>query len=419
MALAGVKYLTAGNFDMGLFDRLGALTEARAKLLSTGPDPFGVVFDEISSPVEGIAGGRPMVLLGTNNYLGFTFNSACVRAATEATRKWGTGTTGSRIANGTYGGHAELERELSEFLGVSDTVVFSTGFQANLGVLSTVAGRDDVLLIDGDSHASIYDGCALGAAKVVRFRHNCPVDLDKRLARLGTHRGNKVIVVEGIYSMLGDRAPLKEIAEVKKRHGAFLVVDEAHSFGVLGSTGRGLSQEERCEADVDIIVGTFSKSMGAVGGFASSSLSDFSLMRVASRPYMFSASLPPATIATVRSALAELRSQPLVMHKLWQNIDTLYGALSAAGFKLGPSRSPIVAIRFKDRDTAIDLWQRVFESGYYVNLALPPATPNSESLLRCSVSAAHSSRQLTDFVDAIAQCRGDQQRSGVEPTRAA
>jgi 8-amino-7-oxononanoate synthase len=210
-----------------------------------------------------------------------------------------------------------------------------------------------------------------------------------------------VIVTEGIYSMLGDQAPLAEIAEVKRRHGAYLVVDEAHSLGVLGETGRGLAQAADVEADVDFIVGTFSKSLGAVGGFCVSDHPDFEVLRIVCRPYMFTASLPPSVIASVRAALETVRNRPDLRHRLWRNIGTLYDALERRGFLLGPQKGPVVAVRLPSPEMAIHMWQALLDAGVYVNLALPPATPSGEPLLRCSVCAAHTTQQLRHMADVL------------------
>jgi 8-amino-7-oxononanoate synthase len=280
-------------------------------------------------------------------------------------------------------------------------MVFTTGYQANLGIISTVAGPDDYLLIDADSHASIYDACKMGSATVIRFRHNDPKDLDRRLARLAKEPGNKVVVVEGIYSMLGDKAPLKEIVEVKKKHGAYLICDEAHSFGVLGEKGLGLVEEAGVEDDVDMIVGTFSKSLGAVGGFCVSSLPDFNILRVACRPYMFTASLPPSVIASVRAALETIKKRPELKQTLWDNVHHFYSGLERQGFLLGEQPSPIVAVRLPSPELAVHMWHQLLEAGIYVNLALPPATPSNEALLRCSVCAAHTKEQLSTIIDTL------------------
>src|SRR5579863_3625048 len=353
-----------------------------------------VQFDGVLSPTEGMVNGRRTILLGTNNYLGLTFDPACIEKAVEATRSQGTGTTGSRVANGTYGGHIRLEKALADYYGRQHAMVFSTGYQANLGVLSALVGRGDHLLLDADSHASIYDGSRLGHGEVIRFRHNNPDDLYKRLRRLSGQPGDRLIVVEGIYSMLGDTAPLKEIAAVKRETGAYLLVDEAHSMGVLGERGRGLAEAAGVEADVDFIVGTFSKSLGSVGGFCVSNDPDFDVMRIVCRPYMFTASLPPGVVASTLEALRRLRREPALRASLIRNAHRLYHGLEAMGFQTGPEPNPIVAVAMPNQEMAVAFWKLLLESGLYLNLAIPPATPSDVCLLRTSVSAAHTAAQI-------------------------
>ncbi|HVT50324.1 MAG TPA: aminotransferase class I/II-fold pyridoxal phosphate-dependent enzyme [Dongiaceae bacterium] len=379
---------------MGLFDRFEGLRQAHGHIKACGADPFGVKMDRILSATEAVIEGRRTILCGTNNYLGLTFDADCVAAAQQSLTEFGTGTTGSRIANGSYNGHKALEQDLADFYGMQHCMVFTTGYQANLGAISTLVGPGDFLVIDADSHASIYDAARLGHATVIRFKHNDPADLDKRLARLAKEPGNKLVVVEGIYSMLGDHAPLKEFVEVKKKHGAYLLVDEAHSMGVMGKTGRGVIEHDGVEDEVDFVTGTFSKSMGAIGGFLVSNHPDFDILRVACRPYMFTASLPPAIVASVRASLARLRAEPQMMTRLWHNVDTLYDGLHAAGFKLGKQRGPVVAVHINSPELAAMAWHGLLSRGVYVNLALPPATPSGTALLRCSVCAAHSTDQL-------------------------
>jgi len=383
---------------MALLDRHAASRDAYKALRDTAADPFGVRFDAVISPTEGVVDGRPTILLGTNNYLGLTFDEACVEESVRAVRERGTGTTGSRIANGSYEGHVELERALEAFYGRQHAMVFTTGYQANLGVLSTLVGRGDHLLLDADSHASIYDGSRLGHAEVTRFRHNDPEDLYKRLRRMKDAPGEKLIVVEGIYSMVGDVAPLREIAAVKREMGAYLLVDEAHSMGVLGATGRGLAEEVAAEADVDVIVGTFSKSLGSVGGFCVSDMADFDVMRIVCRPYMFTASLPPAVIASTLGALRRIQDAPELRHRLHDNAQHLYDGLTALGLATGPTCSPIVAVTMPDQAVAAAMWNLLLQNGVYLNLALPPATPDNRPLLRSSVSAAHSIEQLDQVI---------------------
>jgi 8-amino-7-oxononanoate synthase len=376
--------------------------QAYDALLAHGVDPLNVKFDKVLSPTEGLLNGRRTILLGTNNYLGLTFDSDCIERAIEATRRQGTGTTGSRVANGTYDGHTRLEHALADFYGRQHAMVFSTGYQANLGVLSTLVGRGDHLMLDADSHASIYDGSRLGMAEVIRFRHNNPDDLYKRLRRLEGVPGDRLIVVEGIYSMLGDTAPLKEIAAVKRETGAYLLVDEAHSLGVLGRTGRGLAEAAGVEADVDFIVGTFSKSLGSVGGFCVSDSPDFDLLRIVCRPYMFTASLPPGIMASTLEALAKLRAEPALRINLMRNARRLYDGLTAMGFQTGPEANPIIAVTMPDQATAGVFWKMLLDSGLYINLAVPPATPANASLLRTSISAAHSIQQIDQALEIFA-----------------
>jgi 8-amino-7-oxononanoate synthase len=380
---------------MSILAKFEPLRDAYDRLRSVGRDPFSVTFDDIVSPTEGILDGRRTVLLGTNNYLGLTFDDACIEGSIDAIVRHGTGTTGSRIANGSYDEHESLEKELASFYGRKHGMVFSTGYQANLGILSTLVGKDDHLIIDADSHASIYDGSRLGHAPVIRFRHNDPEDLAKRLRRLGDAPGARLIVTEGIYSMLGDMAPLKEIAAVKREYGAYLLVDEAHSMGVMGERGRGLAEEVAAEADVDVIVGTFSKSLGSVGGFCVSDMEGFDILRVVCRPYMFTASLPPAVIASTRHALKKLQQEPGLRAQLNANARQLYTALGAQGFKTGPQCSPIVSVILSDPQKAMVFWNMLLENGLYMNLALPPATPSSSAFLRSSVSARHTPEQIS------------------------
>ncbi|MBC7668179.1 serine palmitoyltransferase [Caulobacter sp. DWR2-3-1b2] len=379
---------------MGLFDKHIAYRDAYNAIRLAGADPFSVRFDAVTSPTEGVINGKRTILLGTNNYLGLTFDAEAIASSVKAVQERGTGTTGSRIANGSFEAHVELETALAKFYKRKHAMVFTTGYQANLGVLSTLVGRGDHLILDADSHASIYDGARLGHAEVIRFRHNDPEDLYKRLRRMKDVPGERLIVVEGIYSMIGDIAPLKEIAAVKRELGGYLLVDEAHSMGVLGEHGRGLAELAGVEDDVDFVVGTFSKSLGAIGGFCVSDMDDFDVMRVTCRPYMFTASLPPAVVSSTITALRRLEEQPELRHKLMANALRLYDGLSGLGYMTGPTSSPIVAITMPNVESAIGMWNALLQSGVYLNLALPPATPDSRPLLRTSVSAAHTDEQI-------------------------
>lgn len=383
---------------MAILDKFAALATRYEHLKSSGGDPFSVKFDDIISSVEGVVKGKRTLMFGANNYLGLTFDPASMEASIDAIRQHGTGTTGSRIANGSYRGHEDLERALAAFYGREHCMVFSTGYQANLAMISTLVGKDDHLIIDADSHASIYDASRLGHAPVVRFRHNNPDDLAKRLARLKDVPGEKLIVVEGIYSMLGDTAPLKEFVDVKREFGASLMIDEAHSMGVLGERGRGLAEREGVEDDVDFVVGTFSKSLASVGGYCVSSLKGFEILRIAARPYMFTASLPPAIVASTLAALETMQREPQRRTKLRSNARRFYNGLKNAGFTVGPEANPIVAVILNDAGLATAIWRRLVDEGMYLNLALPPATPNSSAFLRSSVSAAHTEEHIDHAV---------------------
>ena len=381
---------------MKLLDKFREIAELRRGLGEI--DPTGVVIESLNSATEGIIHGRPTILAGTNNYLGLTFDPEGIAAGRAALSNAGTGTTGSRMANGTYAGHRALEAELADFYGYPDAVVFSTGYAANLGSLAALLGPDDAVLLDSDAHASLFDGCRLSPAKMFTFRHNDPASLDKRLGRLGEQAGRTLVVIEGLYGVLGDRAPIGEIAEIKARHGACLFVDEAHSMGVLGERGRGLAEEAGVLDEVDFIMGTFSKSLGTTGGFCVSRHGELALFPYRSRPYMFTASPSPAVIECTRSALHAIRTRPELRARLWRNATRLREGLIQLGLQVGDTPSPVLAIRLTDRAGALAAWNGMLREGVYVNLMVPPAAPAGASLLRMSVSAAHTDAQIDEIV---------------------
>jgi len=387
---------------MSLFDKFQPIIDIRAELEQLGVMPFGAVTEKFLSPTEGIVNGHEVILAGTNNYLGLTFDPECIAAAQKAVAEQGTGTTGSRMANGTFAEHIKLEQELAAFFDKKHSIVFSTGYAATMGMGSTLAGPGDVIVLDADSHASIYDGVRLGGAEVVRFKHNDPADLEKRLRRLGERTANTLIIVEGIYSMLGDQARLADIAEVKKKYGGLLLVDEAHSLGMLGEHGRGVAEAAGVEDEVDFIVGTFSKSLSAIGGYCVSNHAELEAIRFAIRSYIFTASPSPSVIASTRVALRLMQERPELRERLWSNAQRLYDGLKALGFQVSPQVSPVVAVTVKERDQAIAWWNQLMHHGAYVNLVMPPASPTTDSLLRCSVSAAHSTEQIDRIIGAFA-----------------
>jgi 7-keto-8-aminopelargonate synthetase-like enzyme len=378
---------------MSKFD--GLIAERQALLDSGVRDPFAIVMDEVLGPTEAVIQGRKTILLGTYNYMGMTFDPDVIAAGKEALEKFGSGTNGSRMLNGTFRDHMEAEAALREFYGTTGAIVFSTGYQANLGMIATLAGKGEYVILDADSHASIYDGCAMGSAEIVRFRHNSVEDLDKRLGRLPPEPG-KLVVLEGVYSMLGDIAPLKEMVAVARKHGAMVLVDEAHSMGFYGPNGRGVYEEQGLEDQVDFVVGTFSKSVGTVGGFCVSNHPKFEAVRLACRPYIFTASLPPSVVATAATSIRKLRHAHNKRQHLWENARTLHGNLKALGFKLGTETpdSAIIAVILPTQEEAVGMWQALLEHGLYVNMARPPATPAGMYLLRCSLCAEHTAEQV-------------------------
>ena len=386
---------------MSLFDKFQPLVHDRQSLLGQGVDPFGAPIEEIYSPTEARINGKRTILAGTNNYLGLTFDKECLDAAHAALDELGTGTTGSRMANGSFSGHRALEREIAAFYECEKAIVFTTGYQANLAVISGLANNEDTIVIDADSHASIYDGCRLSGADIVRFRHNNPDDLDKRLKRLGERAANTLVIIEGIYSMLGDKARIREFIEVKKHHQALLLVDEAHSLGVLGERGRGLVEEAGVIHETDFIAGTFSKSLASTGGYCVSNHPQLDLIRYASRPYIFTASPCPSVIASTRAALKRVENGADLRARLWRHARRLYRHLQDAGYELGPEPCPVIAALLDTREQALALWRGLHEHGVYVNLIFPPATPDGKSLVRISVCAAHTDEQIDKICGAF------------------
>jgi 8-amino-7-oxononanoate synthase len=369
--------------------------------------PIATPMDSVQSATRAVIGGRSTVLAGTNNYLGLTFDAELRAAAVAAIEATGTGSTGSRMASGNYAGHRELERALADAFGWPAGIVFSTGYQANLGALSGLAGADEFLLIDADSHASIHDGCRLSNATTIRFRHNDAEDLDRRLGRLGADARRTLVVVESLYSTRGDRAPLAEIVEIKKKHGAWLLVDEAHSFGVFGARGLGLCEELGLLDEIDFLVGTFSKSLGGVGGFLLSRHADLELLRMVSRPYIFTASSAPPAIAATRAALRRVLAGHDLRERLWRHARRLYDEATRLGYRLGAEDpGPVVALLFESRDAALSLWQGLLDAGVYTNLMIPPATPAGLAIVRISLSAAHSDDDVARIIASLAEQAG-------------
>ncbi|GGY92943.1 serine palmitoyltransferase [Novosphingobium colocasiae] len=383
-----------------LFSKFDPLIQMRANLLASGvEDPFSLVMERVLSPTVAVCNGRETILLGTYNYMGMTFDPDVIEAGKQALDDFGSGTTGSRVLNGTYAGHKAVEQALCDFYDMRHAMVFSTGYQANLGIISTIAGKGDYIVLDIDSHASIWDGCKMGDAEVVPFKHNDIEAMEKRLRRIPADAG-KLVVLEGVYSMLGDIAPLREMIAVAKKYGAMVLVDEAHSMGFIGPNGRGVAEDQGCLDDVDFVIGTFSKSVGTVGGFCVSNHPKFEIMRLVCRPYVFTASLPPSVVATAATSVRKLMHAADKRAHLWENSRTLHKGLKDAGFSLGTDspQSAIISVIMPDLERGAGMWEALLHEGLYVNLARPPATPANMTLLRCSLCAEHSAEQVQQII---------------------
>lgn len=392
---------------MDLLDKLRAVTARAAPFEGMACRPFDTVFDEVLGPCEVRFNGRPVLMFGSNNYFGLSFHPTVQAAARDAVERFGSGSTGSRVANGTLRIHEELERDFAETFGMRHGMIFSTGFQANLCLVAGLCGTDDTILLDAGSHASIYDGAKLSGASVLAFRHNSASDLVRKLERLPKGRTNRLVIVEGLYSIHGDVAPLPDILAACRAGGAYLLVDEAHSFGVYGEKGLGVAEAQGVLADVDFVVGTFSKALAAVGGFAVSNHPELRALHFAARPYVFTASPSPATVAGVQAALRILRQDRGAARQLWDNVRRMRSGLTAMGYSIGPVESPIVPILIGAEELTVGMWQALLEAGLYVNIVLPPGCPRGQCLLRTSYSSAHTPAQI-DAALAILEAVGKQ-----------
>jgi len=365
--------------------------------------PGLTVIDRVLGPCEVVVQGRPTLMFGSNNYLGLTLHPDVIAAARGAVVEYGTGTTGSRTANGTLAIHEQLERQLATWFRKRNAIIFSTGYQANLSLVGGLCGPGDVILIDSDSHASIYDATRQTAAQVIGFRHNSPESLRKKLERLPGAESNRLVVVEGLYSIRGDVAPLRDIVSVCRAHHAYLLVDEAHSLGTYGATGLGCAEDQGVLDEVDFIVGTFSKSLAGIGGVCVSNHPELRALHFLARAYVFTASGSPSNIASVAAAVDVVRAHPELRDQLWANVRRLRRGLQELGYAIGSTESPIVPILTGDEERTIALWQYLLNEGLYVNLIVPPGCPRDECVLRASCSAAHSPEHLTRAMEIFAR----------------
>jgi len=367
-------------------------------LMSHNLYPFFRVIETAQDPEITIK-GRKMIMVGSNNYLGLTNHPKVKEAAIEAIKKYGTGCAGSRFLNGTLDIHVNLEEKLARFMGKEAALIFSTGFQVNLGVISALVGKDDVVIIDKMDHASIIDGCRLSFGEVKKFRHNDMTDLERMLKEY--EERDKLIVVDGIFSMEGDIANLPEIVSLAKKYGARTMVDDAHSIGVLGKNGRGTAEHFGLENEVDLIMGTYSKSLASIGGFISGSADIIHYIKHIARSFIFSASPPPASVASVSAALDIIENEPERREKLWKNTRKMLQGFKELGFEVGPSQTPIIPIVVGEDQNAFTMAMMIQEEGVFANVAVTPAVPAGRALIRTSYMATHTDEQLDRVLKAF------------------
>ena len=350
---------------------------------------------------EVVMEGKDMIMIGSNNYLGLTSHPEVIQAGVEALEQFGSGCSGSRFLNGTLTSHVELEKELAEFLCKEDVVTFSTGFQSNLGIISAIAGRHDVILCDKENHASIYDGCRLSFAKMIRYEHSDMQDLENKLATVNQDVSGILIVTDGVFSMSGEICKLPEIVALAKKYGARVMVDDAHGLGVLGAHGRGTAEHFGLEDDVDIYMGTFSKSLASLGGYMAAKREVCEYVRHVSRPFIFCASITPSNVACARAALRILKREPERVKNLRDISNYMREGLKRENISIIESQTPIIPIYTYGDVRTFVACKKLFERGVYVNPVISPATPVGMSLIRTSYTATHTKEQMDKAIAQI------------------
>jgi 8-amino-7-oxononanoate synthase len=383
-------------------------TFERAKnLQSAGLYPYFIPI-EGSEDTEVMIEGRHLIMVGSNNYLGLTHHPKVLEAAENASRRYGTGCTGSRFLNGTLDLHEKLEAALAEFTGHEAALVFSTGYQTNLGIIQSLVGRDDTVFVDKLDHASIFDGCKMADGETVRFRHNDVADLDQELEAVAGKKGGTLIAVDGVFSMEGDIAPLPALIEIAKKHGARLFVDEAHSLGVIGPTGAGAVDHFGVQADTDVVMGTFSKSFASVGGFAAAEQDVIHYLKHHARSLMFSAAMPPYAVATVHAALEIIQTEPERRQELLKNAEYLRSGLKSLGYDTATSETPIIPVIIGTAEKTFRFWRGLFDNGVYANAVVAPAVPPNACRIRTSLIATHTRSQLDRVIDVFKKVGAEQ-----------
>ncbi len=381
---------------MKLLEKCRAFTEA-AIAREQGWYPYFKVVETEQGPVA-MVDGKQMLMLGSNNYLGLTNHPKVKKAAINAVKKYGTGCTGSRYLNGTLTLHEEAEARLAKFMQREAALMFSTGYQTNVGTISALVGKGEFVITDRQDHASILDGCRLSFGKTLKFKHNDPEDLERVLKRLGPDVG-KMVVVDGVFSMEGSITRLPEIVQLCQTYKAVVMVDDAHSMGVLGDNGRGTAEHFNLEHAVDIVMGTFSKSFASMGGFIATDAQTIDYIKHHSRPLMFSASMAPATVAAVIAALDVIEQEPERRQQLWRNADRLRNGLQELGFNTGHSATPIIPVILGEDMLTFGFWRELFERGVFTNPAVRQAVAPGSSLIRTSVIATHTPAQIDRALD--------------------
>ena len=385
---------------MDLFKKAYSFDTAK-KAKAGGYYPY---FHELNSKQANVVTmeGKEVIMIGSNNYLGLTSHPDVIKATVDATNKYGTGVSGSRFLNGTLDLHKELEKKLAKFLGKEDATIFSTGYQANLGFISTIAGRNDIIFSDKENHASIYDGIKLSYAEMVRFEHNDMEDLEDKLKKASPNKG-KLIVTDGVFSMGGDICNLPELVRLSKKYNARLMVDDAHGLGIMGKTGRGTSEHFGLMDEVDIVMGTFSKSLASSGGYIAGEHDVIEYIRHHSRPYIFNAAIPPSNTAAALKSLEILEKEPERVTKLREVANYARSEMIKKGLKVRESATPIIPIYTYDPIRTMVACNMLFELGVYVNPVIPPATAFGECLIRTSFMSTHSKELIDEAIDKIVQ----------------
>jgi len=382
-----------------IFDKCARFTRAQ-DLIKAGIYPYFHVVESAQEP-EVMCDGRPMIMVSSNNYLGLTNHPKVKEAAIEAVRRYGTGCAGSMFLNGTLSIHKELEAKLASFLNKEQAIVFPTGFQANLGAISALVGKNDLIVIDKMNHASIFDGCRLSFGQIRKFKHNDMQDLERLLQMKGSR--DALVVVDGIFSMEGDIIDLPGMVEVCKKYGAGIMLDDAHSIGVLGENGRGTGEHFGLEKDVDLVMGTYSKSLATIGGCLAGDADIMDYLKHHARSLIFSASLPPAPVAAALTAIEIIESEPERRDKLWENARYLSEGYKNLGFDTGASVTPIIPVMVGDEEKVLIMWRRLFDEGVFASPVLYPAVPQGMAMIRTSCMATHTRDHLDKVLDIFAR----------------